>query len=149
MMQTTSIVNKTFMVLEKANGMGESYNKRSQEGVNLFIIFTSTFNKETHQIMCDFGKHQVTCKLKHLVHCLIPIPYPSQAKQANSFKIQKKLLIPQLTKLNNKLVKWKCIQWMVVNICMNHWLLGTKSSANSITQPINFVLLWASLRVHM
>ncbi len=133
MMPKTSIVTKTFMVLEKANGMGVSCNRRSQEGVSLFIIFTSTFNKETHQIMCNFGRHQVACKLKHMVHCLIPVPCPSQAKQTNSFKIQKKLSIPQLTKLNNKLVKWTCIQWIVANTCMNHWLLGAKNSANSIT----------------
>jgi hypothetical protein len=68
-----------------------------------------------------------------MVHCLIPVPCPSQAKQTNSFKIQKKLSIPQLTKLNNKLVKWTCIQWIVANTCMNHWLLGAKNSANSIT----------------
>jgi hypothetical protein len=92
MMQTTGIVTKTFMVPEEADGRGVSYSRRSQEGVSLFIVFTSTFSKETHQIMCDFGRHQVACKLKYLVHCLIPIPCTSQAKQANSFKTPKAIV---------------------------------------------------------
>jgi hypothetical protein len=61
MMQTTSIVTKTFIVLEEVDGMGVSYNRRSQKEVNLFI----TFNKETHQIMCDFEKHQIAYKFKN------------------------------------------------------------------------------------
>jgi hypothetical protein len=88
MMQTTSIVTKTFIVLEEVDGMGVSYNRRSQKGVNLFI----TFNKETHQIMCDFEKHQIAYKFKHLVHCLIQIPCPSQAKQTNFFKNPKEII---------------------------------------------------------